>query len=62
MTGLGFGHTQLKGYRPRTIKSYVNMVACYAHHVGKSPELTGCEDARAFMVPSGGAGLLHVPS
>ena len=26
------------------------MVAVYARHVGKSPELTDCEDARAFMV------------
>lgn len=43
-------HMRLKGYSPRTIKSYVNMVAAYARHVGKSPELTGCEDARAFMV------------
>ena len=41
---------RLKGYSPRTIKSYVNMVAAYARHVGKSPELTDCEDARAFMV------------
>ena len=43
-------HMRLRGYSPRTIKSYVNMVAAYARHVGKSPELTGCEDARAFMV------------
>ena len=43
-------HMQLKGYSHRTVKSYVNLVAAYARHVGKSPELTGCEDARAFMV------------
>lgn len=43
-------HMRLKGYSPRTIKSYVNMVSAYARHVGKSPELTDCEDARAFMV------------
>lgn len=43
-------HMRLKGYSLRTIKSYVNMVAVYARHVGKSPELTDCEDARAFMV------------
>jgi integrase/recombinase XerD len=43
-------HMRLRGYSPRTIKSYVNMVAAYARHVGKGPELTGCEDARAFMV------------
>ena len=43
-------HMRLKGYSPRTIKSYVNMVAVYARHVGKSPELTDCEDARAYMV------------
>ncbi len=43
-------HMRLKGYSHRTIKSYVNLVATYALHVGKSPELTGCVDARAFMV------------
>lgn len=43
-------HMRLKGYSPKTIKSYVNLVAAYARHVGKSPELTDCEDARAFMV------------
>lgn len=43
-------HMRLKGYSHRTIKSYVNLVAAYARHVGKSPELTDCEDARAFMV------------
>lgn len=43
-------HMRLKAYSPKTIKSYVNLVAVYARHVGKSPELTDCEDARAFMV------------
>ena len=43
-------HMRFRGYSHRTIKSYVNMIAVYARHVGKSPELTGCEDARAFMV------------
>ena len=43
-------HMRLKGYSHRTIKSYVNLVAAYARHVGRSPELTDCEDARAFMV------------
>lgn len=43
-------HMRLRGYSPRTIKSYVNLAAVYARHVGKSPELTGCEDVRAFMV------------
>jgi len=43
-------HMRLRGYSYRTIKSYVNMVAVYARHVGKSPELTDCEDVRAFMV------------
>lgn len=43
-------HMQLKGYSPRTIKCYVNMVAAYARHVGKSPESTDCEDARAYML------------
>jgi integrase/recombinase XerD len=43
-------HMRLKGYSPKTIKSYVNIVAVYARYVGKSPELTDCEDARAYMV------------
>ncbi len=43
-------HMRLRGYSPKTIKSYVNLVAVYARHVGKSPELTDCEDARVFMV------------
>ena len=30
-------HMRLKGCSPRTIKSYVNMVAVYARHVGKIP-------------------------
>jgi len=43
-------YMQLKAYSPRTIKCYVNMVAAYARHVGKSPESTDCEDARAYML------------
>ena len=43
-------HMRLKGFSPRTIKSYLNLVAVYARHVGKSPEFTDCEDVRAFMV------------
>ena len=34
-------HMRLKGYSHRTIKSYVNLVAAYARHVGRSPELIG---------------------
>ena len=43
-------HMQLKGYSPKTIKSYVNMVAAYARHLGKKPESTDGEDIRAFWV------------
>lgn len=43
-------YMRLKGYSPATIKSYVNMVAAYARHVGKSPDLTDCEDVRAFLL------------
>lgn len=43
-------HMRLKGYSPKTIKCYVNMVSAYARHVEKSPELTDWEDVRAFMV------------
>ena len=43
-------YMRLKGYSPATIKSYVNMIAAYARHVGKSPDLTDCEDVRAFLL------------
>ena len=43
-------YMRLKGYSPKTIKSYVNIVSVYARRVGKSPELTDCEDARSFML------------
>lgn len=43
-------HMLLKGYSPKTIKSYVNLIASYARYLGKNPELSGCEDARKFML------------
>lgn len=43
-------YMRLKGYSPRTIKCYINMAAAYSRHIGKSPELTDCEDARAYML------------
>ena len=43
-------HMRLKGYSPRTIRSYIYMVAAYRCYVGKSPELISCEDVRSFMV------------
>lgn len=41
----------LKGYSPNTIKSYVNMVAAYARHLGKSPESTDYTCCRTGAVP-----------
>ena len=33
-----FDYMRLKHYSPKTIKSYVNIVAAYSRHIGHSPE------------------------
>ncbi|MCC6412760.1 MAG: site-specific integrase [Saprospiraceae bacterium] len=43
-------YMQLKHYSPRTIKSYVNIVAAYARHIGKSPELSDWEEVRSYLL------------
>ena len=51
-----FEYMQLRNYSRATIKSYTNMVAAYARHIGKSPHLSDWEAVRAYMLH-----LLEVP-
>src|SRR5262249_59156164 len=39
-----------RNYSPRTIESYVAHVARFATHVGRSPDLLGPEEIRAFQL------------
>ena len=41
---------RLRNYSPRTIQCYVAHVARFAKHFGKSPELLGPEEMRAFQL------------
>ena len=41
---------RLRNYSPRTIECYVAHVARLAKHFGKSPELLGPEEMRAFQL------------
>jgi integrase/recombinase XerD len=41
---------RLRNYSPRTIQAYVAGVARFAKHFGKSPELLGPEQLRAFQL------------
>jgi site-specific recombinase XerD len=41
---------RLRNYSPRTIECYVAHVARFAKHFGKSPELLGPEEIRAFQL------------
>jgi integrase/recombinase XerD len=41
---------RLRNYAPRTIEAYVSQVASFARHFGRSPELLGREDIRAFQL------------
>ena len=41
---------QLRNFAPGTIAVYVNCVARFARHFGKSPELLGPEDVRAYLL------------
>jgi integrase/recombinase XerD len=41
---------RLRNYAPRTIDTYVGRVACFAKHFGRSPELLGPEEVRAFQL------------
>lgn len=41
---------RIRNYSPHTIKAYVQCVASFAMHFGKSPDLLGPEDIRAYQV------------
>ena len=41
---------QLRNFAPRTIIVYVNCVVRFARHFGRSPELLGPDDVRAYLL------------
>jgi len=41
---------RLRNYAARTIETYVRQVAAFAKHFGRSPELLGSEEVRAFQL------------
>jgi len=41
---------RLRNYARRTIETYVSRVACFARHFGRSPEVLGAEQVRAFQL------------
>lgn len=41
---------RLRNYARRTIDTYVSRVACFAKHFGRSPELLGPDEVRAFQL------------
>jgi integrase/recombinase XerD len=41
---------QLRNFAPGTVPVYVNCIARFARHFGKSPELLGPEDVRAYLL------------
>src|SRR6478736_9622343 len=41
---------RLRNYAPRTIEVYVERVATFAKHFGKSPERLGAADVRAYLL------------
>jgi site-specific recombinase XerD len=41
---------RLRNYARRTIDTYVSRVACFAKHFGRSPEVLGPEEVRAFQL------------
>jgi integrase/recombinase XerD len=41
---------RLRNYARRTIDTYVSRIVCFAKHFGRSPELLGPEEVRAFQL------------
>ena len=41
---------QIRNYSPRTTKTYVRAVACFAKHFGTSPQLLGAKEIRDYQV------------
>ena len=41
---------KLRNLSPRTIETYVARVATFAKHFGKSPQLLGAADVRAYLL------------
>ena len=41
---------RLRHYAPRTIDTYVSQVAAFARHFGRSPDLLGADDVRAYQL------------
>jgi hypothetical protein len=41
---------RLRNYARRTIDTYVGRIAAFAKHFGRSPELLGPEEVRAFQL------------
>lgn len=41
---------RLRNYAKRTIDTYVSQVAAFARHFGRSPELLGADDVRAYQL------------
>lgn len=41
---------QIRNLSPRTIECYTYHVGCFAKHFGRSPELLGMEQVRAYQV------------
>jgi integrase/recombinase XerD len=44
------GDMKLRNFAPRTIRVYVERVATFAKHFGKSPERLGATDVRAYLL------------
>jgi hypothetical protein len=40
----------LRGLKPKTIKAYVECVARFARHFGKSPDLLGTAEIRSYLL------------
>jgi hypothetical protein len=41
---------QIRNFSPRTIECYIDHVACFARHFGRSPEKLGLEEIRKYQV------------